>query len=125
MAPAPIFLSMTKGPMVLPWSMSSPSYNLLLLGGDLQVGEISLGIGLGPQADLARLREGVVFGFNQQLAVKVALDLFAVVNHTNGVPFARFRFNIVLGNQFLALATFDLVEAEVVLQWVHADDVVV
>lgn len=45
-----------------------------------QIGKISLSVGLGPQADLARILERIVFHVEVRFSVEVTLDVVAFVD---------------------------------------------
>src|SRR6516225_5072462 len=60
----------------------------LLVGRDLHVGEIGLGVGFGPKTDEAGFGERIVGHVDEQLAVEVTLDAVAFVNDADRLPFA-------------------------------------
>src|SRR5262249_28650962 len=95
------------------------------LAADLEVVEVGPGVGLGPQADLARLREGRVLRFEILLAVQGDGHLVALHGDLESMPLAGGYLQLFLRFQLDPFAIDDLVEAQVVLQGVHAGDVVV
>ncbi|MBN1343662.1 MAG: hypothetical protein JXQ73_13320 [Phycisphaerae bacterium] len=81
-------------------------------------------VGLGPEADLAALWDGGVFGRQHGLAVETADDLIADHLDAERVPLTSLELDL-RGGELLSLAVEDLVEAVVVLERVDATDVVV
>src|SRR5262249_48885900 len=87
---------------------------------DLELVKMGLGLGLGPQGDRARLVDAVVLDVEVLLAIEEALDVVANVLDLQGVPFAGVKVHVGTLELLGALAGDDLVDAEVVLQRVHA-----
>src|SRR5262249_14166360 len=90
-----------------------------------EIVEVRLGVRLGPQADLAHLVDAVVLDVEVLLPIEEALDVVANVLDLQSVPFAGVKVHVGALELLAALAGDDLVDAEVVLQRVHAGDVVV
>src|SRR5262245_3851682 len=120
--------SLPHGP-ALRWRVAAKTWKswlaASLLAAHLDVVEVGLGVGLAPQPDLARVLDGVVLGVQVLLAVEITLDVIARHFDLQRVPFAGGYLEAFLGFQLRALAGHHLVDAEVVLQRVHAGDVVV
>src|SRR5262249_47372170 len=81
-----------------------------------EVVEARLGVGLGPEAHLAGLGEGVVRRLQVLLAVQTALDLVADHFDRERVPFPSGNLDLGVLELGAALTAHDLVDPEVVFQ---------
>src|SRR5262249_51231465 len=98
---------------------------LLLEGRDDESVERCLGVGFGPEADLACLLERPVLGCEVLLAVEIAFNLVPVHLDGQRVPLADLHRDPFLGRKLESLPGDDLVETVVVLQRIEASDVVI
>src|SRR5207244_1141889 len=89
-----------------------------------EVVEVGDRVGLGPQADLAGLGEGLVLGIDDLLAVPVDLEVVPAGLGAQLVPGAAAD-GPVPACELAALALHHVIQAHVVLQGVGARDVVV
>src|SRR5215471_15700488 len=81
---------------------------LLALFLDLELVKMGLGVGLGPQADLARLVDAVVLDVKVLLAVEEALDVVADVLDLQSMPFTGGHLHIDALELLVALAVHNL-----------------
>src|SRR4029453_89656 len=80
--------------------------------GDLQVGELGYGVGLGPQAEPA-VRERLVRMIEEQCAVQVSLDLRPECDDANRVPRSQARLRHSRGGNRAPLPIHERIEAKV------------
>src|SRR2546425_1250743 len=96
----------------------------LLPGRDREVVEVDDTHGLGPQTELARLRERLVVGVDDLVAIEEYLEAVPVRLDRQVVPDATLHCAVPTG-ELDALAFHDVIEPDVVLERVGAGDVVV